>query len=92
MRCGWLSPWVAAIWLASAGIGAAQDRLLEIGFTPTERAQIAVWVERDDGTFMETVRLTSSVALRGVGNRPGAMQMNSGFRWPMGCREGILPV
>jgi len=92
MRFGWLSPWVAAIWLASAGIGVAQDRLLEIGFTPTERAQIAVWVERDDGTFVETVRLTSSVALRGVGNRPGAMQMNSGFRWPMGRREGILPV
>ena len=41
MRYGWLSPLVAAIWLASAGIGAAQDRLVEIGFTPTERAQIA---------------------------------------------------
>lgn len=92
MRCGWLSPWVVAIWLATAGIGAAQDRLLEIGFTPTERAQIAIWIEHDDGTFMGTVRLTSSIALRGVGNRPGAMQMNSGFRWPMGRREGILPV
>jgi hypothetical protein len=66
--------------------------LLELSFTPTKRAQIAVWIEDADGTFMETVALTSSVALRGVGNRPGALQMNSGFRWPYGRREGILPV
>lgn len=92
MRFGWLSLWIAATWLASSGTGAAQDRLLEVAFTPAERAQIAVWIERDDGTFMGTVRLTSSVALRGVGNRPGATQMNSGFRWPYGRREGILPV
>ncbi len=92
MRLLWLSLWVAAMWLASPGVGVAQARLLELGFTPTERAQIAIWIERDDGTFMGTVRLTSSVALRGVGNRPGAEQMNSGFRWPYGRREGILPV
>ena len=30
--------------------------------------------------------------LRGIGNRPGATQMNSGFRWPYGRREGVLPV
>ena len=58
----------------------------------TERAQIAIWVEDAEGTFLETVALTSSVALRGVGNRPGALQMNSGFRWPYGRREGMLPV
>ncbi len=92
MRFGWLSLWVAAIWLAGSGMSAAQVRLLELDFIPTERAQIAVWVERDDGTFMGTMRLTSSVALRGVGNRPGALQMNSGFRWPYGRREGILPI
>jgi hypothetical protein len=68
------------------------DRLLELSFTPTGRAQIAIWIEDSAGTFLETIALTSSVALRGVGNRPGALQMNSGFRWPYGRREGILPI
>ncbi len=66
--------------------------VLEISFTPTERAQLALWVERADGEFLATVRLTESVAYRGIGNRPGASQMNSGFRWPYGRREGVLPV
>jgi hypothetical protein len=94
MRCALLGLWMVAIGLASPGSGAAQDgeRLLEFQFTPTKRAQIAIWIEDADGTFMNTVALTSSVALRGVGNRPGALQMNSGFRWPFGRREGILPV
>ncbi|MDB4973049.1 MAG: hypothetical protein JWN48_1390 [Myxococcaceae bacterium] len=65
---------------------------LELSFTPTDRAQIAVWVERDDGLFMGTLALTYSVAVSGIGNRPGALQMNSGFRWPYGRREGVLPV
>ena len=85
---------MVAIWLVALGSGAAQegDRLLEFHFTPTKRAQIAIWIENADGVFLETVVLTSSVALRGVGNRPAALQMNSGFRWPYGRREGILPV
>ena len=85
---------MVTIWLVALGSGAAQegDRLLEFHFTPTKRAQIAIWIENADGVFMETVVLTSSVALRGVGNRPAALQMNSGFRWPYGRREGILPV
>jgi hypothetical protein len=36
--------------------------------------------------------LTEAIALRGIGNRPGASQMNSGFRWPYGRREGALPL
>jgi hypothetical protein len=32
------------------------------------------------------------VSTLGIGNRPGALQMNSGFRWPYGRREGVLPV
>lgn len=61
-------------------------------FTPTARAQIALWIEKADGTFMSTVRLTQATSLRGIGNRPGATQMNSGFRWPYGRREGTLPI
>jgi hypothetical protein len=76
--------------------GWAQDSstlgLLELQFKPTSSAQLAVWIERADGTFMGTARLTEAVAYRGIGNRPGASQMNSGFRWPYGRREGALPV
>lgn len=68
------------------------DRVVRFRFEPAPRAQVALWIERDDGTFMDTVRLTQSVAYRGIGNRPGATLMNSGFRWPYGRREGVLPV
>ncbi len=66
--------------------------VLDIAFTPTRRAQIAIWIETADGTFMQTVMLTDLVARLGIGNRPGASQMNSGYRWPYGRREGVLPV
>jgi hypothetical protein len=69
-----------------------QDRRVELLFTPAPRAQMAIWIEQADGTFMTTVRLTESVAYRGIGNRPGANQMNTGFRYPYGRREGALPV
>jgi len=65
---------------------------LELRFEPVERAQLALWVERADGEFLATVRLTEAVSLRGIGNRPGASQMNSGFHWPYGRREGVLPI
>jgi hypothetical protein len=70
----------------------AAPGVLELKFTPVGNAQIAIWVERADGTFVATLRLTESVAKRGLGNRPGASQMNSGFRWPYGRREGALPI
>jgi len=90
--------WLISCLLAAAALqpqpASAQDgdRLLELSFTPTRRAQIAIWIEDAEGRFLRTLALTSSVALRGVGNRPGALQMNSGFRWPYGRREGVLPV
>ncbi len=64
-------------------------RRVRIAFTPTARAQLAVAIE-GEGVF-RTIALTEAVALRGIGNRPGALQMNSGFRWPYGRREGALP-
>ena len=71
---------------------AADERAIIFDFTPTERAQIAIWIEEADGTFLGTVGLTQAVSLRGIGNRPGAAQMNSGYHWPYGRREGVLPV
>ncbi|MBN8612348.1 MAG: hypothetical protein J0L92_17265 [Deltaproteobacteria bacterium] len=68
------------------------QRVIELEYTPTRRAQIAVWVAREDGSYLATLSLTQSVSLYGIGNRPGALQMNSGYRWPYGRREGVLPV
>ena len=72
----------------------AQDssRTVEFRFTPTVRTQIALWIEKADGTFVKTVGLTQAVSFRGIGNRPGAAQMNGGFHWPYGRREGVLPI
>jgi hypothetical protein len=70
----------------------SRGSVLQLHFTPTRFAQIAVWLERADGTFEKTLLLTDAVARRGIGNRPGASQMNSGFHWPYGRRDGVLPV
>lgn len=70
----------------------AESRVLEFRFIPAHNAQIALWLEDGDGNFKATVALTEAVSRRGIGNRPGASQMNSGFRWPYGRREGVLPV
>lgn len=96
-RCVWVYAAAVVAGLGWSQLAAAQEPtldqgLLEFKFTPTPRAQFALWVETADGEFMATVRLTEATAMRGIGNRPGASQMNSGFRWPFGRREGVLPV
>lgn len=86
---------LAALALAVAPSSvAAQEtsRRVEVHFTPTVRVQLAIWIERSDGTLFHTVRLTDAVAYRGIANRPGALQMNSSWHWPYGRREGVLPV
>ena len=88
-----LSAWLAfgcLAWAANAQHAGAQ--VLELGYTPVARAQVAIWIEDSAGTYLATVALTEAVAYRGIGNRPGASQMNSGYRWPYGRREGALPI
>jgi hypothetical protein len=90
----------AALALACLALPAAQSasyaqptaQVLELGYTPAPRAQVAIWIEDASGLYLATVALTESVAYRGLGNRPGASQMNSGYRWPYGRREGALPI
>jgi len=77
---------------AAAARAQTAARSATFRFTPTARAQIAIWIESADGARFATVRLTQAVSLRGIGNRPGASQMNSGYHWPYGRREGVLPV
>src|SRR6185369_14579387 len=83
---------VGAVVGTAAPARAAGERALAFTFTPTGRSQIAIWVESADGTFLGTVSLTQAVSVRGIGNRPGASQMNSGYHWPYGRREGVLPI
>jgi hypothetical protein len=78
--------------LALAAPAAAQHRFFTIEATPTVRTQLAIWIESADGERFATIRLTDAVALRGIANRPGALQMNSGYHWPYGRREGVLPL
>lgn len=82
---------VAALSIAS-GVRAQSTAVLEFRYTPVARAQVAIWVEDASGKYLATVALTEATAFRGIGNRPGASQMNSGYRWPYGRREGVLPI
>src|SRR5262245_20754137 len=86
---------VALALLAGVPRAFAQDdpaAVLELRFTPAPRAQIAIWIEDATGRFVRTFGLTQAIAYRGIGNRPGASLMNSGYRWPYGRREGSLPI
>jgi hypothetical protein len=84
---------VASLWVISATSAYAQSNaVIEFRYTPVPRAQVAIWVEDANGKFLATVALTEAVAFRGIGNRPGASEMNSGYRWPYGRREGVLPI
>lgn len=87
-----LSSLLCALALLVPSFASAQGQVLHFAYTPTKRAQVAIWIESAAGTFLATVHLTEAVGLRGIGNRPGALQMNSGFRWPYGRREGVLPI
>lgn len=91
-RCCLIFVFIAQVLAVARGADAQGTAIVEFRFKPTARSQLALWVERPDGSFVDTLRLTESVSLRGIGNRPGALQMNSGFRWPYGRREGTLPV
>jgi len=54
--------------------------------------QIAVWVEDAAGAFVDTLMVTSAVAIHGIGNRPGIWDMRSGPRFPYGRRQMALPI
>jgi len=82
-----------AVLAAALRVGPVRaDSVLSFVYTPAPRAQIAIWIEDAKGQFLATVALTEAVAFRGIGNRPGASEMNSGYRWPYGRREGVLPI
>lgn len=86
----------ALAWTSMAAVAtvshAQSSAVIEFRYTPATRAQVAIWIEDANGKFLATVALTEATAFRGIGNRPGASEMNSGYRWPYGRREGVLPI
>jgi len=54
--------------------------------------QIAVWLEKADGTFVDTLMVTNATAVRGIGNRPGYWRFPSNWHFPYGKRKMVLPV
>ncbi|HUJ57086.1 MAG TPA: CFI-box-CTERM domain-containing protein [Kofleriaceae bacterium] len=87
---------VAALAAAAPARADDQCHVVDVSFIPADELQIAVWVEKADGTFVDTIYLTRKTATFGLGNRPGRYDFNSGppshELWPYGRRSNVLPV
>jgi hypothetical protein len=92
----WLPATVAAATLFGVGpeVRAASDQctVVDIDFTPTDDLQLVVWLEDASGNFVDTLFITDLTGRRGLGNRPGRIDFNSGPLWPYGRRENVFPV
>jgi hypothetical protein len=71
---------------------ADDDVLLEFHFKPVDNAQIAIWLEDEEGNFVRDVFVTQATGTLGIGNRPGLWNFLSSYRFPYGPRTGVLPV
>ncbi len=69
-----------------------QARILDIVFRPSPELQLALWLEDQEGRFVQTILVTRAVGTFGLGNRPGRADFGSGHHWPYGRREMVLPV
>ena len=67
-------------------------RAVDVDFVPSDKLQIAIWLEDAAGNYVDTLFLTQSVARYGMGNRPGELNFNSAPLWPYGRRETTFPV
>src|SRR3954469_21348350 len=67
-----------------------------VDFTPTDNLQIVAWLEKPDGTYMDTAYITQKTGRYGMGNRPGRPDFNTGSpmsdTFPYGRRENTFPV
>jgi len=80
--------------LATSAPARADDmcRVVDVEFTPAPDLQIAIWLEKVDGTYVDTLYLTQLTGTYGLGNRPGIKDFNSSWHWPYGRREFALPI
>jgi hypothetical protein len=93
-RLAWLSP-LLVVAPARADIQPT-CHVVTASFIPATGLQIAGWVEKPDGTYVDTIYITKMVGHYGLGNRPGRFDFNSGptthDMWPYGRRITVLPV
>src|SRR5262245_58353958 len=92
----WLLGTVAAATLFGVGpeVRAAGEEctVVDVDFTPTDELQIVVWLEDAAGNYVDTLYITDKTGQRGLGNRPGRVDFNSGPKWPYGRRENTFPI
>jgi hypothetical protein len=69
---------------------------VSVDFVPTDALQIVAWLERPDGTYVDTLYITSKTGRYGMGNRPGRPDFNTGSAladvFPYGRRIQTFPV
>ena len=83
---------VALFALLAASGQSETARNIQVEIKPVGEPQIAVWLEKKDGTFVDTLMVTRAVGTFGLGNRPGRWDFGGGFAWPYGRREMTLPI
>lgn len=101
VRAALLMPLLA---VADAGQAIADEQCVnvKVEMTPTSSLQMVAWLEKTDGTFVDTLYITAKTGLYGLGNRPGRFDFNSGpypdpakgidDMWPYGKRITTFPV
>jgi hypothetical protein len=94
----WMLPRLAAVLVAAAALAPARSaaagecRVVHVDLQPTAKLQIVAWIEDAQGNYVDTIFLTDAVGRRGIGNRPGRFDFNSGPRWPYGRRVTTFPI
>ncbi|WAS96965.1 CFI-box-CTERM domain-containing protein [Nannocystis punicea] len=79
--------------MAPAREAAAEEPILvEFHYTPVPDVQMAIWLEDQDGNFVQDVLVTQATGKYGIGNRPGVWNFVSSWRAPYGPRQSVLPV
>jgi hypothetical protein len=71
---------------------APQCRVIDVQLQPSDKLQMVVWLEDSAGGYVDTLFITDATGRRGIGNRPGRYDFNSGPRWPYGRRTTVFPV
>ena len=76
--------------------------VVDVDFQPASRTdlrpghnlppQIVAWVEDAAGAYVTTIFVTDEIGRRGLGNRPGRFDFNSGPLWPYGRRTTTFPI
>jgi hypothetical protein len=90
---------VAAV-IAAPGAALAEGNCttIDVDYLPAAQItnpfapQMVAWLEKPDGTYLDTMFITQQTGTYGIGNRPGRFDFNSGPGWPYGRRTTVFPV